>query len=357
MEDILTNMCKWWPLWWILPAILGWLLGRAMMMKWKTRTEELEREVADWKSKYAKLEDELDACRKKRAELESDLALERGRIKEVNYKLKDLEDQNAKLVADAASKKSTASTAPPKVEAKATTAAAASSFAASKLTSSDPKQNLQIFEGIGPKMEEALHAGGIHSYADLANARADQLNGIVEAAGHNSGIHDTQAWIDQAKYGKSKDWHGLRKYQLGFGGGNEAKVDKYQKELGVNFGDAGESSGPKAAGEGKWAKLKTNNMQIIEGIGPKMDQVLNDNGISSWSVLAGKSFDELRAILDQDKYGDKYRIIDPSDWPAQARLAADGNWDGLIKHQSDDGSAAKARTVLIKLGILKEGDA
>jgi len=108
---------------------------------------------------------------------------------------------------------------------------------------------------------------------------------------------------------------------------------------------------PKAAPAGKYAKLKEDNLQIVEGIGPKMNQVLIDNGVTSWSVLGSKSVADLQAILN--KYGDKYKIIDPSDWPAQGKLAADGNWDGLIKHQSDDGSDSKAEKMMIKLGIIK----
>ena len=101
----------------------------------------------------------------------------------------------------------------------------------------------------------------------------------------------------------------------------------------------------------KFAAVKEDNLQIIEGIGPKMESILHENGIRNWSVLASKSQGELKAILD--KYGDRYRIIDPSDWSAQAALASDRNWDGLIAYQKDDGSESKAEKVFIKMGILK----
>ncbi len=260
--DILTNMCQWWPLWWILPALLGWLLGRTMMMKWKTRTEELEKELADWKNRHAKLEEELAACRTRSAELDSDLALERGRIRETErankYLQADLDDAKEKLEQAKKSAKSSSSSASTLASTAAAATTASSSFSSAPVT---PKE-----DPTPPKPTPS-------------------------------------------------------------------------------------STEPAPAGEGKWAKLKSNNMQIIEGIGPKMDEVLNLNGISSWSVLAGKSLEELRTLLDQDKYDGKYKIIDPTDWPAQAALAAKGDWDGLIKHQSDDGSASKAEAVLIKLGI------
>ena len=111
-------------------------------------------------------------------------------------------------------------------------------------------------------------------------------------------------------------------------------------------------AGANVSGEtDKYAKLSSDNLQIIEGIGPKMESVLKENGISSWAVLAGKSHGELKAILD--KYGDKYRIIDPSDWMVQANLANNRDFDGLIAHQKADGSESKAEKLFIKLGIIK----
>jgi len=115
---------------------------------------------------------------------------------------------------------------------------------------------------------------------------------------------------------------------------------------------AAEPTTPAAPTTSKYAKLKEDNLQILEGIGPKMNQVLIENGVSSWSVLASKQPSDIQDILN--KYGDKYKIIDPSDWPRQAKFAATGNWDGLIAAQKEDGSDSKAEKVMIKLGILKQ---
>ncbi len=109
---------------------------------------------------------------------------------------------------------------------------------------------------------------------------------------------------------------------------------------------------PQSTSTNKYAKLKSDNLQIIEGIGPKMESVLHENGITSWAVLGGKTGAEVKSILD--KYGDKYRIIDPTEWPIQGKLAADANWDGLIAHQKSDGSDSKAEKVMVKMGILKQ---
>ena len=108
---------------------------------------------------------------------------------------------------------------------------------------------------------------------------------------------------------------------------------------------------PKAKGD-KYAKLKSNNLQIFEGIGPKMESVLNENEITTWADLASKSTEDLQAILN--KYGDKYKIIDPSDWVLQANFAKTGNWEGLIANQKEDGSDSKAEKLMVKLGIIRQ---
>jgi len=83
------------------------------------------------------------------------------------------------------------------------------------------------------------------------------------------------------------------------------------------------------------ANIKPDNLQIIEGIGPKMESVLNENEIKTWAQLAAKTIPEIQGILD--KYGNRYQIIDPTIWREQARLAAMGKVDDLIKLQKIDG--------------------
>lgn len=83
------------------------------------------------------------------------------------------------------------------------------------------------------------------------------------------------------------------------------------------------------------AGIKPDNLQIVEGIGPAMESVLKENGIATWSQLAAKTVPELRGILDQ--YGKKYQIIDPTIWLEQARLAAEGRSEELIRLQKLDG--------------------
>lgn len=65
------------------------------------------------------------------------------------------------------------------------------------------------------------------------------------------------------------------------------------------------------------------DLTMIEGIGPKVNAVLSAAGIVSFSQLAEMDGNKLKELLE--KAGFKY--MDPSTWPDQARLLADGKMD------------------------------
>jgi predicted flap endonuclease-1-like 5' DNA nuclease len=65
----------------------------------------------------------------------------------------------------------------------------------------------------------------------------------------------------------------------------------------------------------------------IEGIGPKTAALLNEAGIYNYAQLADTPVARLREIMAAA--GPRYRLIVPDTWPAQARLAAEGQWDEL----------------------------
>jgi len=71
----------------------------------------------------------------------------------------------------------------------------------------------------------------------------------------------------------------------------------------------------------------------IEGIGPKVAQILNESGILTFAQLAQTDVNRLRAIL-QDA-GPRFRMIEPESWPEQSGLAANGDWSALTKLQDE----------------------
>jgi predicted flap endonuclease-1-like 5' DNA nuclease len=72
---------------------------------------------------------------------------------------------------------------------------------------------------------------------------------------------------------------------------------------------------------------KADDLKIVEGIGPKINELLNNAGIRSFHELAQAPVARLREILQAA--GDRYRIHDPASWPEQAQLCASGAWDDL----------------------------
>lgn len=63
----------------------------------------------------------------------------------------------------------------------------------------------------------------------------------------------------------------------------------------------------------------------IEGIGPKINTVLQEAGIRTFADLAQADVERLREILTAAGL----RVNDPTTWPEQAALAAAGKWDEL----------------------------
>ncbi len=71
----------------------------------------------------------------------------------------------------------------------------------------------------------------------------------------------------------------------------------------------------------------------IEGIGPKIAEVLNEAGLYSFRQLADTDADKIKAILEAA--GPRFSIHNPTTWPRQAALAADGKWDELKAWQDE----------------------
>lgn len=81
----------------------------------------------------------------------------------------------------------------------------------------------------------------------------------------------------------------------------------------------------------KAANLAIDDLTRIEGIGPKVCALLIEQGITRYSQLARVPVDLIRQSLRAK--GQSFAMIDPQSWPAQAALAANGQWDALQSMQ------------------------
>jgi len=86
-------------------------------------------------------------------------------------------------------------------------------------------------------------------------------------------------------------------------------------------------------------KWKMDDLKIVEGIGPKIEELLHNADIKTWKALSETSVERLKEILDAA--GSTFQIHDPGTWAQQAALADQGKWDELKKWQ-DELDAGKA---------------
>ena len=78
--------------------------------------------------------------------------------------------------------------------------------------------------------------------------------------------------------------------------------------------------------------IQKQDLKKIEGIGPKIEKLLNDAGVISYRQLADTPLSKLKKILAD---GDPASPVhNPVTWSAQARLADDGQWEALAKWQA-----------------------
>ncbi len=80
-------------------------------------------------------------------------------------------------------------------------------------------------------------------------------------------------------------------------------------------------------------KSAPDDLRRVEGIGPKIAQLLGEAGIETFARLADTEVARLQEILAAA--GSRFRLADPSTWPQQARLAAAGEWDKLASFQEN----------------------
>ena len=75
------------------------------------------------------------------------------------------------------------------------------------------------------------------------------------------------------------------------------------------------------------------DLKVIEGIGGKIEILLNNAGIFTWKKLSKTGIGELKRILATS--GAQLNLHNPSSWPEQAELAVTDKWEQLEKFQKE----------------------
>lgn len=78
-------------------------------------------------------------------------------------------------------------------------------------------------------------------------------------------------------------------------------------------------------------KIKEDDLTVVEGIGPKIQELFKNSGITTWKILSETSPERLKEILTEG--GERFAIHNPGTWPRQAELAYKGKWEELKEWQ------------------------
>lgn len=81
-------------------------------------------------------------------------------------------------------------------------------------------------------------------------------------------------------------------------------------------------------------EIGLNDLQIIEGIGPKIEKLLRRSSIDTWKKLADSDAAEISEMLVAEG-GPRYKLHDPATWSKQAKLAHEGKWSELKELQDE----------------------
>lgn len=76
-----------------------------------------------------------------------------------------------------------------------------------------------------------------------------------------------------------------------------------------------------------------NDFTVIEGIGPKINEHLHNNGIDTYIRFSETKVDFIQQLLDEG--GKRFRLAKPRTWPQQAKLAAQNRWQELKTLQDE----------------------
>lgn len=178
-------------------------------------------------------------------------------------------------------------------------------FAAPSGVAEQAKDNLTLIEGIGPFIEQKLNDIGIFTYEQISQFDDARIEEVTQKIQFFEGRIKKDDWVGQA--------HSLHQIKLQNPAAFNVMIDEEGAEL------LPEAPEPQE------------DLKIIEGIGPKIESLLKENNIKTVNDIASASATHLQEILE--KGGDSFRLHDATTWPAQARLAVNGDWELLKEYQ------------------------
>lgn len=166
--------------------------------------------------------------------------------------------------------------------------------------------------------------GAVGLAVGTATMVGQQLGGLAAGLGRDTSVGETASLVEEVTAVEADsagtDLAGSSAaavtavVETGAAGGADVTTAEASAAVGHESEAAASLS---ATTEGHAGPVSADDLLLIRGIGPKTASLLQAAGITTFAQLASTPIDHLRAILQQA--GGRYRIIDPTSWPAQAQ--------------------------------------
>jgi predicted flap endonuclease-1-like 5' DNA nuclease len=213
--------------------------------------------------------------------------------------------------------------------------------------------DLEVIEGIGPKIAELFHKEGIHTFAQLSRTPTPQIQAMLDRAGPTFRVANPGTWSEQALLAAHNRWDALRALcdVLVAGVRVDTKAQDKKDAAGANQRIADLEAELKrsriaapidlaAARAAGFSSIKgEDDLEVVEGIGPKIAELFQAKGVKTFAQLAAMTAAQIQPMLDAA--GPNFRLANPETWPDQADLAARNRWTALKAMQ--DGLTAGNR--------------
>jgi predicted flap endonuclease-1-like 5' DNA nuclease len=200
---------------------------------------------------------------------------------------------------------------------------AISGFFGAKIIADD----LKLVEGIGPKIEELFHNAGLKTWAAVAKSNPAKLKEILVAAGERYQMHNPGTWPKQCQMMVDDKWAELKAYHQILDGGVEVeggkqKIEKVKLTIPKDYTAISAFYG---------SKIIADDLKLVEGIGPKIEELFHAAGLKTWAAVAKSNAAKLKEILVAA--GERYQMHDPTTWPKQCQMMVDDKWAALKDYQ------------------------
>ncbi len=193
------------------------------------------------------------------------------------------------------------------------------------LRASAADQTVELSQEIERLRGRVVELDGLTAERDRLTAELEQQRAVVPDAGLVAALVTVRSERDElaVTLAQQSTWVGELRVRLW---NAEARMRDLQAVVDAN---AAHGAPPKPdlieGSKHLGVPVEYNDFTMVEGIGPRIAQLLHERGLTTWWALANSDVELLRSVLVEA--GPKFQIHDPRAWPQQARLLASGQWD------------------------------